>query len=989
MKILKNSLVLFKAEKVNNLYVCHAKPYIDSVNAVNVVHTDKTLLWHNRLGHMSNKGLGIMHKHGYLGKDSVNSLTFCESCVLGKQHRVQFPLSSYPNMTKCSYVLEYVHADVWGPASIPTHGGKRYFLSLIDDFSRKVWVYLLEHKSDVCEKFKAWKLLVENHTGQNVKTLRTDNGLEFCNQELDQLCATSGIRRHKTVPYTPQQNGVAERMNRTLLDKVRSMLSTSGLPKKFWGEAVTTATYLINRSPSVPIGGQCPEVKFTGGPLDLTNLRVFGCAAYVHQKTDKLDPRSKKCVFLGYPDGVKGYRLWDRSVPGFKVVISRDVIFNEFDFPCLLKPVSEHEPERTPVEVEPQTPSVPIIPVVMYDTPPVVPVIPSDVHVNTSSDTATSGEVEFNTQDDHVQNDSLSGDTNVFDDSAENDNVDLHDYQLVRDRGRRTIKRKSDTLSDYAFTACDISDFAFTVFETLDLNEPKTYSEAIRSREAQKWLEAMKSEMDSLRVNQTWTLVPRPNATSVVECKWLFKVKEESGNNIRYKARLVAKGFTQKEGVDYAEIFAPVVKFTTVRIMLALVAHHDWEMKQMDVTTAFLHGELDKKIYMTQPEGFVDPKRSDHVCLLRKALYGLKQSPRQWNIRFDKCMQSMKFVKSACDHCLYFKNTNSVPVFLLIYVDDMLIISPCLKSIMYVQKCLCENFAMKDLGDAKRILGINIIRDRSKHTLVLNQISYVEKVLSKFNMSSAAPVHVPLASHFVLSKNQSPKTDSEIELMKSVPYSNAIGSVMYLMVSSRPDIAYAVSCLSRFMSNPGMPHWNALKWLLRYLKFSANHGLIFTKCTEGVKLSGYVDYNYANDKDNRKSTTSYVFTLCGSCISWKSQLQPIIALSTTEAEYVAATETFKEAIWLSRLVAEIGFLKQDVTVFSDSQSAIQLCKNPVFHDRTKHIDVRFHFIRDVLDAGKVKLCKIPSEFNPADMGTKCLSAEKLLSCKRILNLDCG
>ncbi|CAH9119560.1 unnamed protein product [Cuscuta europaea] len=186
-----------------------------------------------------------------------------------------------------------------------------------------------------------------------------------------------------------------------------------------------------------------------------------------------------------------------------------------------------------------------------------------------------------------------------------------------------------------------------------------------------------------------------------------------------------------------------------------------------------------------------------------------------------------------------------------------------------------------------------------------------------------------------------------------------------------------------------MPHWNALKWHLRYLKFSANHGLIFTKCTEGVKLSGYVDSNYANDKDNRKSTTSYVFTLCGSCISWKSQLQPIVALSTTKAEYVAATEAFKEAIWLSRLVAEIGFLKQDVTVFSDSQSAIQLCKNPVFHDRTKHIDVRFHFIRDVLDAGKVKLCKIPSEFNPADMGTKCLSAEKLLSCKRILNLDCG
>ncbi|CAH9089803.1 unnamed protein product [Cuscuta europaea] len=802
---------------------------------------------------------------------------------------------------------------------------------------------------------------------------------------MDRLCVESGIRRHKTVPYTPQQNGLAERMNRTLLDKVRSMLATSGLPKKFWGEAVNTATYLINRSPSVPLEGKCPESVFSKKPLDLSNLKVFGCAAYVHQQTDKLDPRSKKCIFLGYPEGVKGYRIWDRNQSGFKVIISRNVVFNESDFPCLVKNVTDPQTVHdgtSPSEVEPiQTTAAPLL------NESITPDLTNTMHDTHS----TSSEVEQPSGNDETLHDVI-----VQSDFADNEelgeiqveNESLDDYVLARDRTRRNIKRISDSMTDYAFHLYDTSLFAFSVFETLELNEPKTYQEALASRESKNWLCAMQSEIDSLKLNKTWTLVPRTPNCSVVECKWLFKVKEEP-NDIRFKARLVAKGFTQKEGVDYAEIFAPVVKFTTIRMMLALVAHNDWEMKQMDVTTAFLHGELDKQIFMSQPEGFIDPKYPRHVCLLRKALYGLKQSPRQWNIKFDQCMSSLSFKRSDSDPCLYFKNTASVPVFLLIYVDEMLIISPSVNAIKIVQKCLCENFAMKDLGDAKRILGINILRDRSRCTLTLNQTSYLEKVLKKFKIDSAQPVNVPLASHFVLSKDQSPRTGPKIDRMKAVPYSSAIGSVMYLMVSTRPDIAYAVSCLSRYMANPGMSHWTALKWLLRYLRGTPSHGLVFSKTETGILLTGYVDSNYANDRDNRKSTTSYIFTLCGSCISWKSQLQPIVALSTTESEYVATTEAFKEAIWLKRMLTEIGFLKQAVTVYSDSQSAIQFCKNPVFHDRTKHIDVRFHFIRNIVDAGWIKLSKIPSEFNPAYMGTKCLTFEKLLSCKRILNLDCG
>lgn len=352
-------------------------------------------------------------------------------------------------------------------------------------------------------------------------------------------------------------------------------------------------------------------------------------------------------------------------------------------------------------------------------------------------------------------------------------------------------------------------------------------------------------------------------------------------------------------------------------------------------------------------------------------------------------MQSLNFKRSSYDHCLYFKVDFAAPLFLLIYVDDMLLISPSIKSIEHVQKCLCDNFDMKDLGDAKKILGMNIVRDRKNSTISLNQVSYVKKILSKFKMENAKSVNVPLAGHFILSKSQCPQSESELKEMENVSYSNAIGSIMYLMVSTRPDLAYALSCLSRYMSNPGMLHWQAVKWLLRYLKYSVNFGLKFSKCNDGVKLKGYVDSNYANDRDSRKSTTSYVFTLCGACVSWKSQLQSIVALSTTESKYVAITEAFKEATWLKGLITEIGFLKDKTVVFSDSQSGIQLCKNPVFHDRTKHIDVRFHYLRDVVEKSLILLEKIPSQYNPADMGTKCLPVKNFQSCLKILKLDTG
>ncbi|KAL0302634.1 UNVERIFIED_CONTAM: Retrovirus-related Pol polyprotein from transposon TNT 1-94 [Sesamum angustifolium] len=320
----------------------------------------------------------------------------------------------------------------------------------------------------------------------------------------------------------------------------------------------------------------------------------------------------------------------------------------------------------------------------------------------------------------------------------------MNQYLLARDRERRE-PRIPAKLRDYQLA-----------LNNENFEEPTTYHEALKTPESKNWLIAKKEEIKSLYDNKTRTLVPKPKDVSIVDCKWIFKIKQEN-NSSRFKARLVAKGLTQIEGVDYTEIFSPVVKYTTVRIILALVAHYNWELKQMDVKTAFLHGDLHEQIYMNQPCGFIDKKNPDH-----------------------------------------FKYENNMPVFLVLYVDDMLIASPNITLVVKLQNSLSKTFEMKDLGNAKKILD-------------------------------SKPTSVPLAAHFQLIKEQCPKTVSDEEQMKNAPYSNAIASIMSLMVSTGPDIAYAISCLSRYMSNPGPSHWDALKWLLRYLNGSDNYGITFSK----------------------------------------------------------------------------------------------------------------------------------------------------------------
>lgn len=477
----------------------------------------------------------------------------------------------------------------------------------------------------------------------------------------------------------------------------------------------------------------------------------------------------------------------------------------------------------------------------------------------------------------------------------------------------------------------------------------------------------------------------------LISCKWIFKKKIEFDgiNKVRFKARLVARGFSQQEGIDFNEIFSPVVKHTSIRMLLAIVAYNNWELQQLDVKTAFLHGELEERILMSQPEGFTVPGSEGKVCRLKKSLYGLKQSSRQWYKRFDDHMIKSGFRRSLYDSCVYIKERDGKAVaYLLLYVDDMLIAGADKEVIADIKADLRRDFEMKELGDARRILGMDITRDRVKGELRLQQTEYVKKLLKKFQIESAKDVNVPFAQHFKLSMEQCPENDEERTEMSRIPYSNIVGSIMYSMICSRPDVAHSVSVSSRFMSNYGRQHWIALKWILRYLKGSTNWGILYKKSDFDKEnfLIGYCDSDYAANRDNRKSQSGYLFTLFGSAISWKSNLQSVVALSTTEAEYIALAEAVKESMWLRGILTDFGLEQKCVTVLCDSNSAICLAKHQMYHERSKHIDVRLHFVRDEIEKGVVKVSKVSTEENAADMLTKALPASKFKHCLKLVNM---
>jgi len=471
------------------------------------------------------------------------------------------------------------------------------------------------------------------------------------------------------------------------------------------------------------------------------------------------------------------------------------------------------------------------------------------------------------------------------------------------------------------------------------------------------------------------------------------------GSIDRYKARLVAKGYAQQQGIDYTETYAPVAKFTSIRTILTIGAIYDLEIHQMDVRTAFLNGDIEEEIYMTLPEGVeAPPDLPDAVCKLLRSLYGLKQSPRMWNKKIDDFLLSKGYRRLDADHSVYIRRTGNTLAIIAIYVDDLLLVADA-TTMPTLKRELSERFSMTDCGEIHHFLGLQVQRDRNARKITLDQTHFVDQVLSRFGMVDCKPVSTPLDASTQLKhtaegeevKEDENKTTREVYSKNNVDstlYRQIIGSLMFLTIGTRPDISAAVGIVSQFAENPSQAHFSAAKRILRYLRGTREYKLHLGHDPKGLvddnpapdnrnqlNLIGFSDASWGNDLHTRKSTTGYVFYLSGGLISWSSKRQSTVALSSTEAEYMALTHTTKEAVWL-RTLTELGFEQVTTTLYEDNQSSIALAKNPVHHARTKHIDIQYHFIREKINSSDVELVYLPTEDMVADALTKPLPRPK-------------
>ncbi|GMP36789.1 hypothetical protein CsSME_00008798 [Camellia sinensis var. sinensis] len=605
--------------------------------------------------------------------------------------------------------------------------------------------------SEALDMFKLYKAEVENQLGRRIKSVRSDRGGEYYGRFTESgqnpsafalFLAENGIVANYTMPGTPEQNGVAERRNRTLLDMMRSMMSNSSLPDYLWGEALKTAVHVLNRVPSkaVPV---TPYELWVGRKPNLNYLHVWGCPAEAkifNPQIKKLDPRTISCYFIGYPERSKGFRFYCPT-HSTRIVETRNAVFLEdenISGSMNLKNISSEENcDFTPSTIIQEN------------------VVPEPIGTQEIS---------------HI----------------EKEVVPVAEQPL-----RRSQREKTPAISDdyeVYLNECDIG---------LE-NDPVSYAQAMKNGNATQWLNAMKDELKSMKDNNVWDLVELPQGTKTVGCKWVFKTKRDPKGNVeRYKARLVAKGYTQKEGIDYKETYSPVSNKDSLRIVMALVAHYDLELHQMDVKTAFLNGDLHEVVYMDQPEGFQDESKENMVCRLKKSIYGLKQASRQWYLKFHEVLTKFDFKDNVVDQCVYLKISGSNICIIVLYVDDILLASNNLGMIHETKKFLTRNFEMKDLGEASFVIGIEIHRDRSRGILGLSQRAYIEKVLKKYNMQNCSSSVAPIVKGDKFSEFQCPKNNLEREQMKEIPYASAVGSIMYAQVCTRPDIAFVVGKQSR------------------------------------------------------------------------------------------------------------------------------------------------------------------------------------------------
>jgi hypothetical protein len=946
-------------------------------------------LWHRRFGHIGWQLLRLMRN-----RNIVSGLSFvasgaigaCVVCDLARSTRGSHPRH---NRDPSPSVLVLIHSDTFGPIRTTGYDGNQWGHLFLDDCTGFITVGLSSTKAHFIDAFADYKAHVETLHGCSIRRFRSDNAGESSSANFMDLLQSHGIANERIVAGSPEQNGAAERSIGTIVTKARALMLDCDLPTNLWPLAINHAVLIQNLSPCDRLGNRLtPWEAWYGTKPDVSFLKVFGCpavinhpASVVRPKSGKTDPkfgaRGRRTIYVGRANGRAAdlfYCFKDK-----KVYPSDAAKFDEFDAASL--DVDETPPDQptpgSPLDLgRPKSPSAD----------------PADV-ISLADDATAPAAHNLALPLPNPAPPIPAPDT-----SGSPPPISALRLAALSAAPPKPPKQCNDPMPHVAPI------------------EPDTFAQALSSPERSLWIDAMTSEIQSLVRQRTWTVTHLPPGRKTISAKWVYTIKHAADGTIsRYKARLVARGFLQKQGIDYDSTFAPVIRMATLRALLATAAALDFEIHQTDISVAFLQGDLDETIYMAQPLGFVDDvltatpppddlppptfdptaPRSSLALRLQRPIYGLTQSARMWSIKFTGFFIDQGFTQSDNDPCLYVRYLpdSSIDMAVGVWVDDCCITGRSAAVIANFKTELGKTFTFTDGGPISYFVGLQIQRDRPNRRLHIHQGTYIRNLLAQQGLSSCTYVATPLVPGSHLSTSMCPDSDAARSEMTLIPYRKVIGTLIYASVATRPDIAYAVSEVARFMSDPGPLHWRAVKHLLRYLAGTPDLGLTYGcspghRDTDPILLQAYTDADWAGDIDRRLSTTGYVFLLYDAPISWRSCRQRTVALSSMESEYMSLSAAAQEAITIGRLMIDLRItVSRPVPIRIDNQAAIAFADDPTNPSRARHIDIRRHYARDAVAARIICVKFCPTEFMIADIFTKALPKPLFQRLRTLLGLQ--
>jgi Reverse transcriptase (RNA-dependent DNA polymerase)/Integrase core domain/gag-polypeptide of LTR copia-type len=872
----KDSCIMLKPHKIklgslmNSTYVLEIT-HNSVVQKINNTSFACIHEWHRKLSHRNLDQIKRVKDVLNLSVSKCSCSDDCLSCIQSKICVQTFPKQS----RKPDFPRELITSDLCGSFNTESIGGSKYFMTFTCAATDFTEVVTLRNKSDCKQEVINFMEKCFTQFGNYPKVFRTDRGGEYLDSELQNYLKSKGIQPQCTVANSPQQNGISERKNRTLVEAVRTLLVEKKLPHFLWAEALYHACFTFNCIPKIN-ETKSPREKFFNKSSNISFIE-FGSPVIFKmnaQNMSKLKPKGEFGIFVGFDQNSKGYRIYANH----KIQIRRNVKF--IDHP-------EKQKEVLP--------------------------------------------------------------------SSSQENI-VEEQQTLR-RSERIQQQKS-LLTQTHF-------------------EPRTYKQAIKCPDRQHWLNAMKEELESIKANNTWSKVDLPKDRKAIGSRWIFKLKcNENGEVERYKARLVAQGFTQVYGTDYDEVFAPVARPTSFRVLLTIAGKQNLNVMQYDVKTAFLNGTIEEEIYLKPPQGFQSETK---VFRLHKSLYGLKQSARKWNEAIHDCLTKINFTQSKHDSCLYVCHFQDDICYLIIHVDDILLAAHNIETITTLTSQISQSFELKCLGKAKQFLGININR-RNDGLFEINQSSYINKIATTLQLEDSKGSLYPIdPGYFKL---------SGLDLENNTEFRKIIGMLLYISTNSRPDISASVGILSQRVAKPRDIDLKESLRIVKYLLKTKNHSLIFGDHRSQAPLQAFSDANWAEDQTDRKSTSGSLCQVFGAPVSWFSKKQDVVAISTTESEYYALTETIREVIWLKELLTDFKiFVKQPIPVFMDSQSCMKMVTNEKFSNRTKHIAVRYQFAKNHVHNNEIELKYVPTDENIADMLTKPLAGTKIRTLRELARLN--